>query len=192
MLPENKLSERPVEAEWLPPDNRPLALQEDWEEGGVALQDTSKGLQHQVWRVWSDNVSIYLQPENLSSPAIKVADAVRPRYVCLAFDRNMNYAVAWQLGGITYLKWYDTTIQEYRTVSFSGERNPRLCHDDKRVENTSGSDVLLFTIAGSKLVVRNQRDRYGVVHELRTLASGAELGRCGMTKGLRVQVEIWE
>ncbi len=50
-MPQNSLSTGFVSGEYFDPDTRPRTLLEDFELGGVALNDSSLGLDFQVWHL---------------------------------------------------------------------------------------------------------------------------------------------
>lgn len=191
MLPENKLSTSPALQDFLPPADRPTTLREDLEMGGIAHQDPSRGLMYQVWRAWLEQDGwIHVQPENKSRPAIRVVSAPGALYVSLAFDRNMRMVVAWQRGAVIFLHYFDTISGGYITTNFTGCRSPRLTHDDKRDAAGGWSDVIFMYAKGTKVCVRNQRERYGVEHELGDILPTQQLAVIGMTKGYRVRVDF--
>lgn len=164
MMPGNALSSTPFPAGFsLPVKVGPL---EDWEWGGVALNDPSQGLFVQIWHLTleGDNVCI----EAPSVPKTTLFTGADITDVALAFDQNMRPFVAYTQAGSAKFWWYDPTVQMMVTTDLPGATTPRCTLDDKREFNTSGSDVILAYLKGRDLYFRMQRDRFTVEYPLAT------------------------
>lgn len=189
MMPGNVLSSEPMPSTFLPPDDRAFDLHRDFEYGGIAHQDPSQGLMYQVWTCWVvESGAIQIQPENGSQPAILVATVPGAEYISLAFDRNMNVAVAWVVGGVASLRWFDSTVEEFVTTEYPGISCPRLTHDDKREGAGSWSDVIFAYLRDGRLCTRQQRDRYEIEYQHEEVQR--DLIKLGMATGLRLQFEV--
>lgn len=192
MMPENTLSTEPVPGQWLPPDDRPWRTWEDWELGGLAHRDTSKGLEYQDWRAWYEPLTgkLWVQPQVTLSEPILVMTQLRASYIGLTFDRNMNLSVCWRIGNVIYLYWFDSLSSTYVTSSWTGGRSPRLTHDDKREEASRWDDVILYYLVEDRLKMRVQRDRFDIEYDLAEVPREMNLYRCGMTNRQRIQLEV--
>lgn len=192
MIPDMVLSSEPVVGGFLFPDNRLFNTYEDWELAGIAHQDPSQGLEVKVWRAWldRDNANIYVQPADLSQPALFIANAPESSFISLAFDGNMRVAVAWRIRNTMYFYWYDGQLNRYVTTTYTGARSPRLAMDDKRRMAGTWQDVLLFYIRDNQLCMRIQRERYEIEHILTPVSQHHNLFRVGMSTKNRLQIEI--
>lgn len=189
-LPENTVSVFPVPGVFEPPDGKRGQQLEDFEAGGVAVQNTSEGLSAYEWRCWVDGIDVKLQRVGAAEQTVfQQADIAE---IALAFDQNMRPSIAYTtVTGSLYLRWYDSVIQQYTTTSFGTARNPRLSLDDKRPENSSGSDIIFAYIRGTTLYWRQQRDRYQTEYVAATnIGAKTSLLDIGLTKTLRFQFQI--
>lgn len=190
-LPGNVLSSSPVKAEFLQPDaSGRKSKTEDFERGGVALNDVSQGMNVQDWRVRIVGTTMRLgvYPDGVESDLFLAAEVSE---VSLAFDQLMRPAVAYMQAGIAKLYWYDTALSAQSTLTIGAVRTPFLCLDDKRATQSSTSDILLFYLTGTELRYRQQRDRFTIERTLATgLDGGSFITRCGMGTNLRLHIEI--
>ena len=208
-MPGNVLASEPTAGEILPPDDRfryrcPWI---DYERGGVAVGDPTQGYNVQTWRLRGISAGqpscLYSErgtrlpggglmldaPENPSIKPRQLWPATNPQEVALAFDQNMNPAAAFVDGGIGKLYWFDAARGKSVVDTIHGMRSPRLCLDDKRVTQTSSSDILLFYLSGGHLCMRQQRDRFRDEYQLK-LTRARKLGRVGMGSDWRVHIEL--
>lgn len=177
--------------EFLYPDSLPYTPFEDYEYGGVAHQDPSKGLMVKVWKASKVDGWIEVVPVDGSQPPIRFVQVPETaNYVSMAFDRNMRVALSWHAGGTSFLFWYNSLTDEYTTTTFPGCFSPRLAHDDKRDLQNALSDVVFVYLRDETLYVRNQRERYGVEHVLGPVPVGYYLRRVGMNNRYRLQFEL--
>lgn len=205
-MPDNVLSTPNVPGDFLPPDDRPVGQHPvvAYELGGIALNDTSQGLQYQVWvfeitnfvhLVGGDGVSA--RPEAGGSPTV-LYTGTGITEVSGAFDANMNPTIAFVENGLAKLRWWDASDSSYKITTLQGAANPRLTLDDKREAAGSSRDILLFYLLGSEFTEktfahRRQRDRYAVEYVLATnLTRAVGLGRVGMGTHWRMQMELLE
>lgn len=188
-LPGNVPSSIPLAGLYLPPDDRVTTGAEDFEDGGVAVQDRSQGLSGHTWRIWVDGLDVNLQREGAAATVLFQASGITE--VALAFDQSMRPSVAYTVGGTLYLRWYDSVASAYVTTAFGAGKNPRLALDDKRLSQITRSDVIFAYLRNGGLYYRQQRDRYGVEYTLRTgIGAGIRLRNIGMSMNLRMQFEL--
>lgn len=198
MLPERQIvgeyaSSEPLYAPFIPPDNRVTSTLEDWERGGVALEDASQGLDVKDWKLWVDGREVYLQPEDGPAQVIFVGEDISE--VSLAFDQAMRYTVAYMQHDKVHLRWYDTIVDEYVIDEFPGMRCPRVGTDEKRTNYVADSDIIFAYIKPGNpfdsLCFRAQRDRFGIEYVIREeLFPGCILRNIGMNIRWRFQFEL--
>lgn len=172
------------------PDDQRSSGAEDYEEGGIAIQDSSAGSMGWRWHCYADSQNILVQRDG-SAP---VALFSNPGIVELAFafDQNMRPNVAYSLANDrVYLRWFDSQAQQYATTDLGPAKYPRMSLDDKRASQASNSDVILAYLRDGSLYYRLQRDRYGTEYMAATgLASTVRLRNIGLGKNLRFQFEL--
>lgn len=195
-LPENSLSPYdPPVANWIAPDNlgRPADLLTDYEEGGIALDDPSEGLQGYIWRARLVGNDIMLGKSPYTVETIVLTDTGITE-LSLSFDQNMRPTIAYVAGGQAKLYWYDSVPEMQVTTNLAADvLSPFLGLDDKRSPATvlTTNDTLLFYIRGTSLYYRQQRDRYATERLLKTYPdNNIRIGRVGITRGLRMQIQI--
>ena len=186
MLPNGVLSTVPVPAAFQPPHDRVKERLIDYELGGRAIQDPSEGLEVKVWTAEADEQtgSIMLSAPGVTPVEFLVVPGVQE--ISLAFDQNMQPALAYLTADGAFLYWFDTTLPGFTTLALpAGSRSPRISLDDKRARQTAISDIVLAYIRGDKLYARAQRDRFSIEYELAEipLAEYRELGQIGMNVG---------
>lgn len=192
-LPENTKSTFAVGGLYLPPDDLLTSPILDYEIGGVAINDASQGMLLRTWRgIYNKQDGwLYLQADN-ETPVQWIQDFQISEF-SFTFDQNMRPTVGYVSLDVMKLRWYDTTINNYRTDTFGAARNPRLALDDKRplALALGNSDVIFAYIRGDSLYYRQQRDRYTVERLLRSgIESNIKLKNIGMARGLRMQFEL--
>lgn len=193
-IPQDRLSTTTLEADFLEPDDRDRETSLiDYERGGLALGDTSLGIDYQIWvaEVAEDRGSISVYPEDTPGMSTVVVTDAGISDVSLAFDQNMNVTVAY-VSNKPKLYWFDTSIQSYTTTEFDDHISQYVTMDDKRDAATGQAynDVLFFYIKGSALYYRQQRDRYTVQYTIKTPRPGDYIIRSGMMDNLRVGVQF--
>ena len=191
-LPDDRLSSEPVPGYFLGARAQVFPDYIDYMDGGVALNDPSLGLNYQTWtaEIVEDIIEdrIMLSAPTFPPQAIYTGDDITE--VSLAFDQNMQPAVAFVEAGVAKLLWYDTTVQELVVTELgAGVTHPRVALDDTRQFNLANSDVILAYIKDGALYYRQQRDRYQIE---RQLSSGPwiALVRIGMGSTLRFQFQV--
>lgn len=192
MIPDGVLSTEPVPSRFF--GARALAITKtiDFEDGGFAIQNPSLGLLYQRWRA-------RLFDEGTPYSYILLDAPLVPDFVAFSgpnisefsftFDQNMQTVFAYVQNGISYLRWYDSTISGFTITEIgAGVVTPRVSYDDKRSLATNGyqtSDVICAYVRDGNLYYRQQRDRYTIE---RLLKEGVTpLIKIGMSRGLRLQ-----
>jgi hypothetical protein len=167
---------------------------EDWEYGGIALQDPTQGLRYQVWKGWwdSDDETAYLQPDDGVTDPIAIHTESNVEEFTFTFDHNMRWTSACRLDDDTVkFRWYDTLIEDYTTTTYSDYTSVRLAHDDKRSAqvNVGASDVILTYIRAGRVRWRIQRDRYltEYTHNDLTVPAVYRITHFGMNTTSRLQ-----
>lgn len=193
MLPLNSLSSVPMPSTFMYPDGIVLGkITEDYEMGGIALQDTSRGLQYQPWYgFWDeDDNTAYLVPNFISAP-IPIFTQADVFEFGFTFDQNMRWcAGVFLTDGTFQLRWFDSSVGNYVITNFTGLTSFRLTLDDKRERqiNIGATDILFTYIRNNNLYVREQRDRYTVEYLLQSdLPNNLRITNFGMNERYRVQ-----
>lgn len=191
MIPNNSFSATPQDAPYLYPDDERIILLEDFEDGGVEIEDTSEGLTGYRWRCFVDNGDICIQRDGLPKVPIIISPG-QVNCVALAFDQNMQPTVAYELNnGSSYLRWYDTAIPGYTTTEFVGCSTPGLSLDDKRPSQIQVCDIIFAYIRNNTLYYRMQRDRYEIEYLITSgLPNPSYLINVGMTENLRLKFKV--
>ena len=149
----------------------PIDKFQDWELGGIALNDPSAGLEVQVWRfsleVDDDTGDSWVYAEAPGFPKTLLFTGSYVTEIAGAFDQNMNPMVAYQQSGAAKFWWWDSTASAMvHTTLPAGCIDLRCSLDDKRRFNVSESDIILSYVRGGSLYYRVQRERYLTEHLL--------------------------
>lgn len=194
MLPQLRLSSTPVIAEFGDADAMVRGMASDFERGGVAIGDPTQGLDVATWEAYvdGDQVKVHTYPGGADTVLFTDPGVTELR---LAFDQNMRPAIAFVSDGLAKLYWYDPVRQAAVITTIPNATSPVLCLDDKRDGQRDFSDILLFYLRGTpdepRLLMRAQRDRYGVEYDLGLVAAGtARLETVGMAKNLRLRMRL--
>lgn len=162
------------------PDNLKTVGLTDRELGGVSLNDTSQGLSSKVWTlaVVGDNVLL----SSDSDAPVTLFTQANIKDVSLAFTQSMQPTVAWEdTTGNLWLRYFDSTISDYSILDLGLGTTPRLTLDDKRLESSLLSDVIIAYVRGNSLIIRLQRDRFLTEYTLRSdLPNDSRLEQLGM------------
>lgn len=191
-LPDDRLSSQPVPGYFLGARAQVFPDYIDYMDGGAALNDPSLGMDYQVWtaEIVSDIIedNIMLSAPTFPATSIYTGDDITE--VSLAFDQNMQPAVAFVEAGVAKLLWYDTLVSELVVTVIAGNvTHPRVALDDTRPFNLADSDVILAYIKDGALYYRQQRDRYQIERQLST-GPWIALVRIGMGSGYRFQFQV--
>jgi len=162
----------------------------DWEMGGIGLNDPSQGLVVQPWKFWADGSDVKVGPDP-GGPWTTLFSVSGITELSGAFDVSMAPAVAYVVGGATYLWWYSPLLGAYTTTMFAGCSSPRLALDDKRASQSGNADIVFAYIRAEGLYYRLWRDRYATERFLCAQpANTLRLGRVGMSTRNRMQFEF--
>lgn len=194
MIPGNKLSDPTVRAPFLYPYNLVRgSLLEDWQIGGVALQDPSQGFRVHPWygRVDKANGNVYLRP-GVDGKEILVYTIPNCFEFAFAFDQNMRWVGSFtDKAGNTVIYRFDAASGGYIQDKFTGINGVRLTLDDTRSSQlpTGNTDIIMTYLktATGELCFRSQRDNYAIEHILsKTLPNGMLISNFGMCSNNRL------
>lgn len=197
MMPENKLSTRPIYGAFLVPDKaEPLV---DFEWGGVDLLDASQGLRVYIWKCFYDDGWICITNDIVTH---RLINAENVKHVGLAFDFNMHPVISYiverkiddkHLTRETFLYWYDTAIGQQVTTKYGENHHfPQVSLDDNRLHQSASADIIFAYIKNDNLYYRQQRDRFTVERLLESqIPGGLELRQIGMNVKNRFQFLLW-
>ena len=190
MIPEQRLSTTPVPGTLLGArGSQPVTATHDYEDGGIALNDPSRGLQFQVWEAYLQNNNIVLQAPGYPATVIYTGTGEITE-VSLSFDQNMRPTIAFVEGGQAKLRWFDSVPgEQVITVLDPDVVNPRVSLDDKHPLGVPASDVILAYRRLGGLYFRALRDRYTIEYLLEASAP-AELVKIGLSDQYRLQFEF--
>ena len=191
-LPENQLSVSAVPAPFVGARSLPITPIVDYEDGGIAISDPSRGLLYQRWRAIlfrPGEPDSYVQLDAREVAPFTLVELPNITEISIAFDQLMRPTLAFVRNGIAYLRWFDSVPGQYVTDEIgAGIITPRVSMDDKRFLATNGyqlNDVILAYVRDGNLYYRQQRDRFLVE---RLLAEGVKpLIKIGFSRGLRFQ-----
>ena len=205
MLPQDVLSTSIQQGEILGARTRIISRTVDYEDGGIALNDTSEGNNYQVWkgRLYSGNIILF---SDTTEPEI-IYTAAGITEFSFTFDQNMAPVISFVQSGVAKFRWYDSTVSDYVITTIGANTScPKVTLDDKRTLQSSSSDVILGYFLSrtvgedtfKDLYFRMQRDRYLVSYLLKEniLADldyvEYELNKIGMGKNLRLHFVLTE
>lgn len=188
MLPNDALSVSAVVAPFLGSRGMIVSKKVDYNDGPVAIQDTSEGLLYQTWTmlVVGDRVTISAP----NTPEITLFEAPGITEASFTFDQNARYLVVFVQNSECKMFWFDSSIVAYTITNYGTTyTSPRIDLDDKRRLATlehSTNDVIFAYIRDGGLYYRQQRERFGVE---RLLTGGVPSGliKIGMNIKLRMQ-----
>ena len=208
MLPEGGLSLTPVEGAFIYDLGIGVSPTLDYHTGGINLQDTTHGLNYQMWRgrllnPESEDSKIVL--DGRFSEEVEILQYPRMYEFNFCFDFTMRPMVVFlaketelvgsqeQLFRNCYIYWYDNTLGRFDLI-FLGSviRTPKFIIDDPReVESAyySKSDACLFYWRSGGLYVRYLRDRFTIEHLLKRNVPYIE--RVGMNEYTRLQWKLF-
>ncbi|WP_043767478.1 hypothetical protein [Algiphilus aromaticivorans] len=195
MIPEERLSTEPVQSAFLGARaNANIGPLLDFEDGGVALQDPSEGLQFQVWKCYrverNDGADHDIVAEDEAGNTTVLYTGADITELSLSFDQNMNTVLAFVEDGQAKLRWFDTQASAMVVTELDADvRTPRVSLDDKHPLGLPDSDVILAYRRSDDLYFRAQSDRYGVEYLLQE-GGITDLEKVGMNIGNRFQFKF--
>lgn len=195
MIPQNRLSTTPVVGDYVDSffTGNPLRAVEF---GGVDLNDPSQGIRLKPWYLtYAVNGDVVVSAEGSVSTVLFNRPDITE--LSLAFDRNMQPAVAFVQAGQAKFYWFDTIASDFVfwETELGAAVNPRVTHDDKRDGQSAISDVILAYVRDGVLRYRQQRDRYEVEITPPIGPGGSPLStqrlyHVGMNNKLRLQFAV--
>lgn len=164
----------------------PVSKIVDYEDGPVALSDTSMGLQYQRWTCLVVDDAVMIKALNTESEWVIFSDSDITE-VSFTFDQNALYTCAYVAAGVPKMRWYDSVAEAYVTTLLPADCiNPRVSLDEKRQELSGDSDVILGYVRNKNVYFRVQRERYLTEHLWQENVP-AGLIKIGMNTKLRFQ-----
>lgn len=190
-MPDNVLSTATISGDIVGARGRAIAssddfVRQDWEDGGIDINDPSEGLLYQAWEGVISGSDVIIRADNGNSATIHSAPDITE--ISFTFDHNMSPVLAFVASGIAYLKWFDSISGMDVITELTGASCPRVTHDDKRHTQSGASDVILVYKVGTSIYFRAQRDRYEIAYLLGT--STKRILRVGMNDKLRLQIGL--
>jgi hypothetical protein len=156
--------------------------------GPVALNDSSEGLDVQVWTCSVSGDDIVIESDTHAQSVLFTAAGTSQ--VSLTFDQNGAPFVAFVQAGEAKFWWYDTLINDYTITTLpAGSLTPRATLDERRIPNLGNGDIILAYVLDGDLVYRQQRDRYQTEYLLRENVGGV-LSQIDRTNVLRLGFDI--
>jgi hypothetical protein len=188
MLPDGVLSTIPIPGLFLGSRMLFVSPTRDYEDGGIALNDPSQGLQYQRWRCRIFGDYVVLDAEEVLPQVIFVGAELTE--CSIAFDQSMRPALAVVEAGQAKLQWFDSSVGE-QVITFLDPDvvTPRVTLDDKRPGQISNSDIILAYVRLGGLYYRQQSDRFLIEY---FLDAGPHTGinKIGMNKHFRLQFSM--
>lgn len=184
-MPGNVLSSSPVPSAFI--GARALASFEkvDYEEGPIAIQDVSQGLQAQRWRMRLIEGDFWLGAPNV--PEFIAYTAPLSSEVSFTFDQLGRLVLAYVQAGQPKLYWFDSSAPGFVVTDLPIDAiTPRVILDDKRFTQVQISDVILQYVRGGRLKMRMQRDRFLIEYDL-SEGPWTAISKLGFNRGLRLQ-----
>lgn len=195
MIPENRRSSEVISGSFEGArDKAYVGSLVDYEDGGIAIQDPSKGLRFQTWKAFrrvgmvngSELHSVVVEDEKGETAVLYQGFPITE--LSFTFDQNMYATLAFVEGGQAKLRWFNPLVPGVVVIDLDADvTHPRVSLDDKHPLGLPSSDVILAYQKNDKgLYVRAQRDRYEVEYELAAEAPG-ELFKIGLNVRNRMQ-----
>ena len=163
----------------------------DFEDGPIALQDPTKGMDYQQWRAYIKDEKVWIEADNLAPSVLLNPTGNTITDISICFSQNADLHYAWVDAGVARFRWYDTLTAQFQTMTLpSGAATPKCTLDDKRTSQTGRSDIILSYIkSDGGLYFRKQRDRFGVEYLL-DAGPFISIEKLYMNSGLRLQWEL--
>lgn len=194
---QNRLSTEPVIAPYIDPNGRTFTLNQDWEGGPIAVEDTSEGQNYQPWFLSYAANAFTITPETTGAPVVVATGSVTSVQCSFCFDQNARPTIAW-IDDLNqaHLYWYDTLAADYQILDFEETiYGVAVTMDDKRPKQIAANDILLWYTVDSPtpgqyaLYHRLQRDRFDNAYFMIDPA-WPYIYKNGMNEGLRVQISL--
>lgn len=182
---------KPVVSAFFPPYDEDYTPLSETVLGGFAINDGSKGRKTQRWVVYWDAVASAIGVTDESGVLkLSVSRSYLVTTVSMAFDANMNPAIAYQSSTGSHLYWYDSAASGYTTLTIADGTSCRAGLD--LIDNVlaAQSDILFAYIREENLYYRVQRERYATERLIGPAIPGGILYRVAPDKGGRLQFKI--
>lgn len=178
MIPDGRLSAKPVRGGWINPYTGRLVESQHW--GPVALQDPSQGLLVRLWTARVDDKDVLISAEGVAE-VVLYSHSARLTAVSLAFNQNGDpHLTLIDTNGTAWLRWYDPTLPGMAMTALPADHlYPILTFDDARQFAVDSSDVILSYVRADVLRYRIQRERFLVEHTPPVGEGGAPLAVAG-------------
>lgn len=163
-FPDNSLSDIPLPQRFLGAGATSiLDRTRDYEDGPIAEQDPTQGMDYQEWRAYVEDNIIWVEADNLP-PKVLYEGQGEITDVSIAFNQNADLHYAYVEDGVAKFYWYDTLSAQFETMVLpEGTRTPKITLDDKRSTQTASNDIILSYIkADNGLYFRLQRERFEI------------------------------
>lgn len=188
MLPEGKLSSRPMVAPIIGGRANSITLKQDFEDGPIELNDPSAGLYYQIWQALAHDGGVRLY--DAQEVGTDVLTALNITEMSFTFDQNGRPSICFTQYGQTKIYWFDSSLGGVTTTTIgAGIGSPKVILDDKRQTQTGSSDIIMGYIKNMQLCYRQQRDRFLIEYVLATGVVG-RLIKIGMGNNLRLQFVV--
>lgn len=172
-------------------------VENDYESGGVDLNDTSFDLFNRVWEFYRslDNTNrIEVRPlDDINDVSIIYTAPVGQILTNITgcFDGNMNPAVGWERNGSSFLRYYNPQSKIYEIKEFYDSFSPKLSLDDKRIMFKGEYDVIFLYLNKKFLKSALLRERFGFERILYTFSKRPrKITHLGMNQQYRLQVSV--
>lgn len=189
MFSESRMSTKPIEADYLVPDNFKYSRTEDYERGGLVLRNPYDGIDLKTWKFFIEDQT-FIKLQRIDEDKIyTLFEGNEITEIKGSFDRNMNPCYIYKEGDFYFFLWFDTLSNKNVIEELGTEiKSPRIAHDDKRPIGKSYSDIIITYIKENKVYYRIQADRYQIEY----LAFEGDFKdriiiSFGMNKSLRLQ-----
>lgn len=140
------------------PRNRLTKATEEYSLGGIELEDTSKGLQSNIWVSYlgSDN-NIFIKRIDREE-SIVVFEFPNIDWLSFTFDQNMRPVHSFMSKGKSYIRFYSGT--QFEIKELIGARFPNIILDLYEKEDIPKSDIVLAYVRDGKLIYTLQRTKF--------------------------------
>lgn len=187
MMPNNAPSTEPVPSAFAYRVRRRTQPLIDYEQGGAALRDASKGYNVKLWTLEYRDGGLFLSAEDVDESLLFSRSGVTR--VGLGFTQGMVPVVAFEDGDGAWIRYYDNNSSDFVLLQLpSGSRDTCCTLDDHRLSQTSSSDVIVSYLRGTNLYFVQQRESYAVERQLSSGVSA--LTAIGMSVVGRLQFRI--
>ena len=187
MIPANKLSSELVYSDWeieLP--DEAFTITSGFEQGGTDININTEDLNSHLWRYFYENGTVKIQRTD-SDTIISLDQIDNITQLSLTFNQSLVPTFAYVQSGVTYLKWFDTSDQTYKTTNFGNTfKSPKVILDIKDKKSTVSDVLFLYMKSNTELCVRYQRDRFSIEYVLKQMEPHTIL-RVGRNKLNRIQ-----